>query len=401
MKLAYLVSQYPAIHHTFIFREILFLRDSGCDLTAISIRLPDRDISKLSGTEREEALRTRYVKSAFPWRAAIAHLRTMLRRPSGYLAGLFAALQLGRAQPYDTFASLAYFAQAVVAGDWMIRADIRHFHSHFTSTVGYLLTRIFPISMSATFHGPDEFTEPTRFHLGRKMAACRFAITISSYGRSQIMRFGSRADWSRIFVCRLGVNPADFSPTSFRYRPEPFVIATTGRLVPVKAVAVLIEATVLLARAGWNIRLHVVGDGPEREALQRQAALAGIEDRIVFEGWLDQDAIRQLYQKVDLFAMASFAEGIPVVLMEAMAMEIPCVATYVGGIPELIRSGESGMLATASDSAALGEAISALLKDSEFRKKVGRAGRQRILTDYDLTRNGAALVRLFTEQLGL
>jgi glycosyltransferase involved in cell wall biosynthesis len=174
-----------------------------------------------------------------------------------------------------------------------------------------------------------------------------------------------------------------------------------GRLVPAKGQHVLLAAVARLRASGRNLRLRLVGDGPDRASLQAAARRLSIEDAVIFEGAVNQDRIRDLYAKADVFALASFAEGIPVVLMEAMAMEIPCISTWITGIPELIRDSVDGLLVAPSDAEGLASAIARLMDDPELRARLGAAGRSRVIEKYDLRRNVARLADVFDARLGV
>jgi len=381
IRLAYLVSQYPAISHTFILREIQRLREVGFDVRVASIRDPDRPLEQLTAEEREEQRGTFYIKSAGAARAFAAAARVLFRHPMEFLSALKYAARLRGPN------NLLYFAEAAVLADWMHREELSQLHMHFTTTVGLIARHILPMRTSATIHGSDEFINPAGFHLAQKVEAFDLVCAISEYGRSQLMRFSGARHWHKLRVVRLGVDAEIFAPRPFRYNPEPFEILTVGRLAPVKGLHVLIGVFDHLVRRNRNIRLRIAGDGPERAALEREAALRGLSSHVIFEGWQTPDQLRRLYSNADIFALASFAEGIPVVLMEAMAMEIACVATWITGIPELLRHEIDGLLVPPGDEEALATAIARLIDDSDLRLRLGKSARQRVLEHYDLKRN--------------
>ncbi len=398
MRLAYLVSRHPAVNHAFMLREIRALRRLGFEVRVASIGPPDRPPEALTAEEREEAASTFYVKRAGAARIARAHLATLARRPGRYFAGLWHALRLG--PPRRALSHCFYFAEAVVVGDWMRRRGLSHVHVHYSSTVGLLAARIFPVTMSVTLHGSAEFNDPVGFRVAEKVRASLFTRAISSFGRSQIMQATAPEDWPRLEVSYLGVDTAVFAPAPFRERPAPFRIASVGSLDPVKGHPILLEALETLVRGGRDVRLEIAGDGPRRAALERDAARRGLADRVVFHGFLNQDRLRALYRSSDALAMASFAEGLPVVLMEAMAMEIPCVAPWIAGIPELIEPGVHGLLVAPSDAPALARALAALVDSPELRRRLGQAARRRVLDEFDLDRNTARLAEIFRRRLG-
>lgn len=401
-RLAYLVSQYPAINHTFILREIRTLRSLGFDIDVISIREPDRPLEQLSAEERDELSRTWSVLGSGLASIVGAQLAVFLSRPAAYLNGVFLALRLAGPNARAALLNLAYFSEAVAAGQWLQRHNFRHLHTHFSSTVALFLWEVFPITYSVTIHGPEEFDNAVGFYLRQKVAAAAFACTISQYARSQLMRASDPTHWHKIEVSPLGVDPALFTPRPFREQPERFEILSVGRLAAAKAHAILIQAIgIVINKYGrTNIRLRIAGGGPQHQELQRWIAEHRLESHVFLEGPCSQDKVRQLYKETDLFALASFAEGVPVVLMEAMSMEIACLATWIMGIPELIRHTQDGWLVPPSDPEFLAEAIVRLWDDPQLRRNLGVSGRTRVRELYDLQRNTERLAAIFERRLG-
>jgi glycosyltransferase involved in cell wall biosynthesis len=398
-RLAYLVSQYPTIGHTFILREIRELRACGFDLMVVSVRAADRPPELLTGEEREEWSRTRVVKTTGWLRIGSIQMRVFLTHPLAYLRGLAGALRMAGWNPRKLAAHLAYFAEAVVAGHWMRQEGHRNVHSHFASTVALLAARVFGLRLSLTFHGPDEFTDPGGFCLAEKVAASSLVCATSQFGRSQIMRFCDPRDWYKVEVLSIGVDPDLYSPRPFRADPERFEIASVGRLAPVKGFPVLLAAVEQLLRDGRRLRLRLAGGGPQHGSLAAEIERRGLSPHVHLEGSLNTEGILALYRETDIFALASFAEGLPTVLMEAMAMEIPCVATRITGIPELIRDGVNGLLVTPSNPGELAEAISRLMDDRDLRRRLGQQARIQVLERYDLKRNTAAQAETFQRYL--
>jgi colanic acid/amylovoran biosynthesis glycosyltransferase len=399
MRIAYLVSQYPAVNHTFILREIRKLREAGFDVRVISIDAPDRPLALMDADEQEEAAATYHIKPQGISGALRAQLSTLATRPLSYLRGLGYAVWLGRLDARKILSHLLYFVEAVMVGRQLRQLGLSHVHVHFSSTVGLIARRIFPVSMSITFHGADEFNDAFGFHLTEKIRESRFICAISSYARSQSLKAADYKDWNKIEVAPLGIDPNVFLPRPFRESPEMFEIICVGRLAPAKAQFILIAAIDRLVKEGRNVRLRLVGDGQDRAALERNVKTRQLTGRVVFEGWLNPERVRELYRLTDIFALASFAEGVPVVLMEAMAMEIPCVATRITGIPELIRDGVDGCLVTPADEAELARAITRLIDDAVLRRRLGEAGRRRVLEKYDLAHNVDYLASIFQRRL--
>jgi colanic acid/amylovoran biosynthesis glycosyltransferase len=390
------VSQYPAVNHTFILREIRGLRSLGMDVRVASVLAPDRDVAGMSPEEREEAASTFYIRPKGVAGALLAIGRALLSRPQPFFAGLTLAIRSSRWNLLTVVRHFRFFSEALMTGFWMRELEIDHLHSHFASTSGLFAQAIFPIRFSATIHGPGEFDDPIGFLLPEKTRAAQLVVAISSYGKSQLMRFSSYSDWPKLTVVRLGVDTAEFAPVPSDDRgAAPFEVICVGRLAPVKAQHVLLEACADLIRRGRPLLLRLVGGGPDRKELEGLAESLGIAASVVFHGALSHDRVLELYRSADVFALASFAEGIPVVLMEAMALAIPCVATAITGIPELIENGVHGLLVPPSDAVALSDSIERLMDDQALGQRLAQAAREKILREYDLRRNIEALAEAF------
>src|SRR5579862_194359 len=397
-RLAILISQYPAINHSIILNEIRELRRSFVLCTA-SIRASNRPAEQLTAAERDEASRTYYVKPGGIRAALFAVVRTSFLNPAGFVRGLLYALRLSVPRPKQAFKNFAYFLEALVVGQWMRREAVSHLHTHYSSTVGLLAKRVFPVELSITFHGPDEFNDPKGFWLKQKVEASTFVRGISHYSRSQLMLHCRTGQWEKIEVAHMGVDPNMFSPRPFREDPSPVEIICVGRLVSVKAQRILISAVGKLVQDRRNVLLHIVGGGPDRPDLEKQVDSLGIRPHVVFHGFASHDKVKQLYGRSDVFAISSFAEGLPAVLMEAMAMEIPCVSTWIMGVPELIRDGIDGLLVPPSDVLALALAISRLMDDPELRRRIGVAGRQRVIEEFHLQKNARYFASIFERRV--
>ena len=213
------------------------------------------------------------------------------------------------------------------------------------------------------------------------------------------MKLSPSRDWHKFDLARLGVDCSLFTPRAPRAHSNPFQILCVGRLVATKGQHILILAAERLLQAGRKIQVRFVGDGPDRKELEEMVRDRGLSDDILFEGAVNQDRIRPFYEAADVFALASFAEGIPVVLMEAMAMEIPCVASGINGIPELIRDGEDGLLVAPSDIEGLACTLERLMDDPALRESLGKAGRVRVQQSYDLAKSADRLAEVFRRRL--
>ena len=265
---AYLLSEYPTLGHTYILREVRQLREMGWSIQTLSIRKPPRPPSELSPAEREEWNSTWYILTSDPVEFLKANLVTFVTRPRRYLSGLRTAMGFGRCNLRSKARSIAYFAEAVLAGQRLQSAGIEHVHSVYTSTVALILSRIFDVRLSLTIHGPSEFFDAEGFHLREKVAASELVTGISSYCRSQIMLWAARDDWSKIEVVPLGIDIGNWRPVPFRERPAPFNLISVGRLNEVKGYPLLLQAVASLLAQGKDVRLRLVGDGPDAPRLR-------------------------------------------------------------------------------------------------------------------------------------
>jgi len=295
---------------------------------------------------------------------------------------------------------LFYFTEALIVGQWMRGRDRCHVHIHFASTVGLLLAKTFPVTISITIHGPAEFEEPRSFHLREKIEASTFVCTISDYGRSQLMKTANPSQWDKFETLPLGIDPNVFTPSSkSSFEHGSFGVISVGRLSPEKAQRILIDAVARLVKEGRRVRLCLVGEGPDRLNLEKHIVASGLSDTVRLVGALNQDQLKALYRESDVFALASFAEGVPVVLMEAMAMEIPCVATWITGVPELIQDGLNGLLVAPSNVGQLATAIARLMDDPDLRNRLAKSGRCTVIQRYNLSKNTALLAEVFERRI--
>lgn len=410
-SVAYLVSRYPTLSMIFVLREVLALRRRGFRIDTASINPPDRPPDQLTEDERNEAARTYCIKCDGAGGALAAHAAGFVRNFAGYWRGVALALRLARLDLRRLGLNLAYFTEALMVGRWMRKKSHTHLHVHLASqaaSVGLFTERIFRCGYSLSVHGPDEFADAQGHSLADKIAAARFLVCISSYTRSQLMNLAPYEHWSKMFVVRLGVDGALFAPASPGLTADTgsnaegakaVEILCVGRLTPAKGQHLLIDAVDRLILSGRKVRLRLVGGGPDEASLRGCAARIASPELVLFEGAVNQDRIRSLYAQADLFCLPSFAEGLPVVLMESMAMGVPCVSTLIAGIPELIRNEVDGLLVPASDLDALTDALARLVDSPELRARLAASARARVIESYDLERNVAALGDVFLKQI--
>ena len=399
-KVLYLIGQFPAINHGYLLAEVRHLRRLGFTLEVISVSPPDRPISKLSEEEREEAARTYYIKSLSADHIALLNVAEFFRSPVRYLGGVFFALRLAGSNIKAISYHLAYLAEAVVVGRRMRELGVSHVHASFSATVALIAAKIFPITWSFGVYGFGELHDPTVSHLRERIESAQFVRSISKFGRGQLMLSCDRSQWPKLFYCPLGIEVGDFVPAAARsIDPAVAHLLCVGRLSEEKGQALLLESIAALSAQGLRMRLHLVGDGPDRRWLEDFTEQLGITSSVIFEGWIDEAKLMSLYSTTDIFVLSSLAEGIPMVLIEAMALEKPCVAPRIAGIPELIDDGVDGLLFAVANVEELSQQIRRLLQSPEMRQSMGKQARAKVLREYDMGRNAQRFSKILEKQL--
>lgn len=393
MRIAYLCNRYPAVSHSFVRREIAGVEAAGHRVDRYTVRSPTGIVDP---ADRAEAERTTAILAAGAPALLAALLAASLRTPRRAIGAVRLALRGAGWSPAALVRHLAYLGEAA----WLVgrfrRHPVDHLHAHFgtnPATVARLVRRLGGPPYSFTAHGPDEFDRPEALDLAGKVAEARAAVAISSFGASQLMRWSDPADWRRIVVARCGVD-ASFLATPPPPAPAQPRFATVARLGGQKGLPLLVEAAALLKARGYHFQLDIAGDGPLRDALRRQIDAAGLGGMVRLVGTLDGAGVRRLIEGARAFVLPSFAEGLPVVIMEALALERPVIATAIAGTPELVDA-RCGWLVPAGSAEAVAEAMAAAIDaPPETIAAMGREGRRRVAEHHDAARNGAALVAM-------
>lgn len=397
-RLAYLTGEYPKVSHTFIQREIVALRSLGADVLTCTVRrAPAKDV--VGADQQAEAEATFCVLDAArnPRRMIRAHWAALRRAPGRWLAALALAWRTRPPGPKALLWQLFYFAEAGVLAEHLRKQGVTHLHNHFANSscsVAMLTSVMSDIPFSFTLHGPAIFFEPMWWRIDEKIARARFVACISHFCRSQAMLFSDQVHWPKLRLVHCGVTLADYGRPPQEKGAGKRVLFV-GRLDAVKGVPLLLEAFAATHAHHPQARLTVVGDGPARAALETQAQRLGIAGVTDFTGYRTQSEVAALLGQSDMLVLPSFAEGVPVVLMEAMASRIPVIASQVAGVPELVEDGKSGFVIPAGDLATLTARLGTLLSDPDLCRKMGEVGRARVEADYDITAEAAWLLRLF------
>jgi len=394
MHLAYLINQYPAVSHTFIRREIHALEQVGHTVERFSIR--DTQQQVIDPLDVAEAQKTTVLLEVGPCVGGV--FRVAFTRPSRFLGALMAAIGLNRRSRRGLAPHLAYLAEACRLYVELRRLGVEHLHAHFgtnSAAVAMLCRILGGPPFSFTVHGPEELDRPEEESLAEKISTSTFVVAISSFGRAQLQRWVARAQWSKIHLVRCGVDSTLTSDPTVP--PIAARLVCVGRLSEQKGHFVLLEAAGRLARQGLVFDLVLVGDGPLRDALEKLVLADGLTECVRFVGSQSGDQVRNWIDASRCLVLPSFAEGLPVVIMEAFARGRPVVTTYVAGIPELVIPGKNGWLAPAGSVDHLVEALDAALSmPVETLSAMGEHGRSMVLELHSVEKEVQRLAELFS-----
>jgi glycosyltransferase involved in cell wall biosynthesis len=353
---------YPAVSHTFIRREILELERQLGEVVRFAIRKTPHAVVDEADVEEENKTFRVFAQPLQRWVSAL--LRSGAGRPLGALRGLAKAVSLARRGHRGSIHHLAYFVEAILLLDEMKQRGVDHVHVHFgtnPAAVAQIVRAMGGPPFSFTVHGPDEFDAPVGFSLAEKLADASFVVAISHYCSAQLRRWAARDQWNKIEVVRCGVSD-DFFERAQPIDPRSRALVCVGRLAPQKGQLLLLDAFADAIERGADAELVFAGDGELREELEATIARRGLTDRVRITGWLDGEAVRKELLAARALVLPSFAEGLPVVIMEAFALGRPVLSTYVAGIPELVKDRENGWLVPAGSREALRDALVALMK---------------------------------------
>ena len=396
VRLTYFINQYPKVSHSFIRREILALERQGFEVQRIALRGWDGDL--VDAEDLREREQTLYVLKPGGLALLSATLQLALTSPRRFFSALFIALRMGRHADRPWPYHLIYLAEACQIVPWMRRFHSAHLHAHFgtnSAEVAMLAHALGGPPFSFTVHGPEEFDKSKFIGLGEKIRRSAFVVAISSYGRSQLLRWVGHDQWLKVQVVHCGLEPAFHEVVSIPIPESPRLVCV-GRLCEQKGQLLLIEAAKRLAENGVDFDLVLAGDGEMRTEVEKLIRLYDLEKRVRITGWISSDQVRTEILAARGLVLPSFAEGLPVVIMEAMALRRPVLTTFVAGIPELVRPGENGWLFAPGSIDELAAAIEDFLATSvDALKRMGEAGYQRVLQRHSIDTEATKLAALF------
>jgi colanic acid/amylovoran biosynthesis glycosyltransferase len=400
MRIAYFINQYPKVSHSFIRREILALERQGFAVQRIALRGWDAEL--VDAEDESERSKTHYVLQGGVQRLLMPVLQALRAQPRRFFAALWLALRMSRradrAWPYH----LIYLAEACRLLPWLQAFGAEHVHAHFgtnSTEVVMLAQALGGPSYSFTVHGPEEFDKPQFIHLGEKVRRAAFVAAISSYGRSQLFRWVEHGHWAKVKVVHCGLERAFHDVPQVPMPALPRLVCV-GRLCEQKGQLLLLEAARLLAAQGVEFELVLAGDGEMRAEIEALIADYALQARVRITGWISSEQVRAEILAARALVLPSFAEGLPVVIMEAMALRRPVLSSYVAGIPELVRAGENGWLFAAGAVDELAAALAdCLAQPAEVLQQLGEAAYQRVLERHNIDTEAAKLAELFRAQV--
>jgi len=396
---AYISQLLPNLTETFVYREIFALQARKFKVVPLSIHAPQ--IDQLPDEAKDLARQTTY---AFPLnrrRFLSAHAYFLLTRPHKYLRTLLFVMTRPEQSSAVRRRTLYHFAEAVYLATHAQREGVDHIHAHFSvnaATIALVMSRLLDISFSFTVHN-NIFTD--RLILKEKLRETKFVAVISDYSRNFLRDYLPDEPQlvNKYHIVHCGVSLEQFKPKHTKTNTRPMIF-TVGQLAERKGMPVLVEACRILHERGCLFECLIAGDGAQRVELERLVETYQLQDVVKLLGVVFQEKLPDYLHQTDIFAMACVTaengdkDGIPVALMEAMAMEIPVVSTYVSGIPELIDHEQNGFLVTEKDASSFADALQKLLENRALRDEFGKHGRKKIKREFNINKTSLQLVNL-------
>ncbi|MFT3812134.1 MAG: glycosyltransferase [Acidovorax sp.] len=397
MKIAYFINQYPKVSHSFIRREILALERQGMEVTRLALRGWSDDL--VDPDDFEERNKTHYLLRRGLHALLPATFRQLLSRPTAFFRAMGMALRLSRMSDRAVPYHLVYLVEAYELVRLCQQRKVTHLHVHFGTNpteVALLARMIGGPAFSFTVHGPDEFDRPLGLHLREKMEAAKSVVAISSYGRSQLYRWVGHSHWPKIQVAHCGLEASYFATPTEPFPTAPRFVCV-GRLCEQKGQLLLLDAARQLRDNGEEFHLVLAGDGEMRGELEQFITRHNLQSHVSITGWISSERVKQELQAARAMVLPSFAEGLPVVIMEAMALGRPVLTTSIAGIPELVRHGIDGWLVPAGDVDALTNMLSrALATAPDKLQDMGLAARARVIERHSVDTEATKLRHIFS-----
>ena len=423
VRVGYILSRFPKLTETFILFEMIGVEKQGIDIELFPLlrvkesaihpegasiwkKLLER-LSPANGKILMHPEAVRFVERAhylpfFSWPIFKAQIHTLLRRPGKYFGALWALVRSNWGSSNYLAGALSIFPKTVLIAKWMEENSIDHVHAHFANhpaAAAFIIHQLTGIPYSFTAHGAD--LQVDQHMLIEKVRDAAFVVTISNYNQNFILEKCGEQYRDKVVVIHCGVDTQHFNPGDLSDKDGIFKILCIGTLYEVKGQTYLIEACQILKEKGIAFRCDLVGDGPFRQKLEQQVLEFGLKNEVIFHGQQTRQRISEMLNQANVLVVPSIPtssgrrEGIPVVLMEAMSSAVAVVASGISGIPELVEDGVGGILVPPRDPEALARALQSLSIDPKLGRRLGKAGRKKVLAEFDLEKNAAELTDRF------
>ena len=402
LKVAYYLPRFPRLSETFIMREILALRDLGMDVQVFSL-LPALPTTIMHQQVQDLMPYVHYSPYLFSFKVIRAQFYFLFRTPLKYFLALYHVIWQTIFEPFTCVKALFLFPKSIYFARQLKEMNFDHIHAHFVWINGIaaqVAADLIGISYSIHAHAWDIFQRKS-VCVQRQIYLATVAVTISEYHHQFLSKLCPQKNVKDIRVVHCGLDPLEFSPDHVSSEDSFVHILSIGRLLTKKGFEYLIDACALLAARGYSFRCSIIGEGPLSDTLQARIDKHNLQDRVSLIGAKNLTEILDIYHHSDIFALACIVtnfgdrDGIPVVLMEAMAMQVPVITTPVSGNPELVIDGKTGLMVPERDPEALALAIEKLIKDQDLRIQLGKQGRQAILDGFDIHNTSAQMADIF------
>jgi colanic acid/amylovoran biosynthesis glycosyltransferase len=403
LTIAYIVNQYPKVSHSFIRREIKALESHGLTVHRFSVRSCQEEL--VDAEDKSEQEKTKVILGRNYFWLLLQPLFHCFFHPMKFFSALLLALKLGHGSDRGILIHFVYLVEACTLFHWVSTTDVDHVHAHFgtnSTTVAMLCHCLGGPPYSFTVHGPEEFDKPLAIGLPEKIKHARFVVAISSFGKSQLYRWCRYQDWPKIQIIRCGVDDKFLSDKAVSLVPNNNQFVCVGRLSEQKGHFILLEAARQLLVKGYKFRLLIVGDGHLRKPISELIERYELTDIVEITGWATGEEVREYIQGSRAMVLPSFAEGLPVVIMEALAMGRPVISTNIAGIPELLGNNICGWLVTAGSVDSLTDAmVNALDAPNDYLSSLGIQGANRVHQYHSTLTESRKLVGCFSEIQGI
>lgn len=398
LKVAYIMSRFPKLSETFVLYEMLALQQQGVGVEVFPL-INER--AEVIHPEAKPFVERAHYSAAVSPNVLKAQVRSLRTKPRAYLGTWWEVLHGTFGSANYMLGGLGIIPMATHFACEMQRRGITHIHAHFANhpTVAALVShRLTGIPFSFTVHAHDLYVD--QHMLAEKVRAAAFVVAISEYNKEFIVRHCGEDMRDKIFVVHCGVDTRLFQPRQKEIAGGPFTIVCVGALEEKKGQTYLVEACRLLKQRGLDFVCHLIGEGQNRASLEQQILQSGLSGVVRLEGGRPRDEVVRMLGEADVVALPSIVtksgkmEGIPVALMEPLAREVPVISTRISGIPELVEEGETGLLVPPQDAVALADALERIAHDPELGRRMGKAGRIKVLQEFDLSDSTAKLAKL-------